>query len=262
VSALLDHEAVDVLADEPELLAIADALVATRPRRARRLPYVAAAAVAAAVALTLLAPWSGGAAPTLARALAALGPRPVVHVIVRAPLRGAPRRAGEIQTETWYDTVHRLLHTIVRRNGKVIDDYVLRYFTPRRSTRVAGFVLARGHRLWFAPGVSLATLPAPELADFTTRYREDLKSGRARIVGRGAAAGRDVVWLEFKRPIWTIRIAVDAATYKPVLLRTVVGGKRRGPDARIVVAETLPLGSGNFRAPRRPGLRPRKARRA
>ena len=45
MSALLDHEAVDVLADEPELLAIADALVATRPRRARRLPYVAAAAV-------------------------------------------------------------------------------------------------------------------------------------------------------------------------------------------------------------------------
>src|SRR5438552_140917 len=83
-----------------------------------RRPIVAATAVAAGLALTLLAPWSGGGAPTLARALAALGPRPVVHVIARTQRPGAPRRVAEIQTETWYDTVHRLLHTIVRRNGK------------------------------------------------------------------------------------------------------------------------------------------------
>src|SRR5206468_8878303 len=192
---LLDRETVDVLADEPELLTLADALVATKPRRRRRLPIVAATAVAAGLALTLLAPWSGGGAPTLARALAALGPRPVVHVIARTQRPGAPRRVAEIQTETWYDTVHRLLHTIVRRNGKVVDDFVLRYFTPVRSSRISGFVVtARGRRRWIGPpGTVVAGLPSPELTDFTTRYRDDLKSGRARIVGRGTVAGRAVV---------------------------------------------------------------------
>jgi hypothetical protein len=256
MSTLLDHETVDLLADEPELLAIADALTATKPRRRSRLPFVAAGVIAAGLALTFLAPWSGGT-PALARALSALGSRPVVHVIARTP---TPR--GEVQTETWYDTVHRLLHTKVRRNGKVVDDFVLRYFTPVRSSRISGFVItARGRRPFVGPpGTVAAGLPAPELIDFATRYRDDLKSGRARIVDRGRVAGRAVVWIEFRRPIWTIRIAVDASTYRPVLLRTVVAGKRRGPDTQIVVAETLPQGAGNFRAPRHLELPP-KARR-
>jgi hypothetical protein len=251
MSTLLDPEAVELLSAEPELLALADALVSSKPRRHRRLPLAAGAAVAVTIALTLLAPWSGGA-PTLARALAAIGPRPIVHIVVRAPLQGVPGSA-ETQTETWYDTVHRLMHTIVRRNGQVVDDYVWRYFSPTRSSRIAGFVAARGHRLWFTPGAALTTLPTPELADFVTRYRNDLATGRARIVGRARIGGHDVVWLEFPRRIWTIEIAVDAQTYKPALLRVLVGGKLRGPDAQIVVAETLPLGAGNFRAPRHPG---------
>jgi hypothetical protein len=258
MSTVLDHETVELLAGEPELLAIADALVTTRPARRRRLPLVAGgAAIAAGLALTFLAPWSGSGAPTLARALAALGPRPVVHVIARTR---TPR--GEVQTETWYDTVHHRLHTQVRRRGTLVDDYVARYFTPVRSSRIAGFVgTARGRRRWIGPpGAVVSGLPSPELTDFTTRYRDDLKSGRARIVARSKIAGRDVVWLEFRRPIWTIRIAVDAATYEPVLLRTLVAGKRRGPDTQILVAETLPLGAGDFRAPRRPEL-PRKTRR-
>jgi hypothetical protein len=257
MSTLLDRETVDLLADEHELLAIADALVATRPRRRRHLPSVAAAAAAAGLTLTFLAPWSGGGAPTLARALAALGPRPVVHVIARTQTRRA-----EIETETWYDTVHRLLHTKVRRNGKLVDDFVLRYFTPVRSSRISGFVVtARGRRRWIGPpGAVVTGLPSPELTDFTTRYRDDLMSGRARIVDHGTIAGRDVVWLEFRRPIWTIHVAVDATTYKPVVLRTIVAGKRRGPDTKILVAETLPRRASDFRAPRRPELPPRARR--
>ena len=249
MSTVLDRETVELLADDPELLAIADALVATKPRR-RRLPFVVAGAVAASLVLTFVEPWSGGT-PALARALAALGPRPVVHVIARTP---TPR--GEVQTETWYDTTHHLLHTNVRRNGKVVDDFVLRYFTPVRSSRISGFVAtAKGRRRFVGPPrVFLAGLPSPELVDFATRYRDDLRSGRARIAGRGTIGGRMVVWLEFRRPIWTIRIAVDATTYTPLLLRTLVAGKRRGPDTRILVAETLPKRAGDFRAPRQPKL--------
>jgi hypothetical protein len=252
MSTVLDRETVEALADEPELLALADALVATKPRQRRRMPYVAATAVAAGLALTFLTPWSSGA-PTLARALAALGPRPVVHVVAQTHLPGAA-----IRTETWYDTERRLLHEKVQRNGKLVDDFVLRTFTPVRSPRIAGFVAtARGRRRWIAPpGAWLTGLPSPELMDFTTRYRADLSSGRARVVGRGRVAGHDVVWLEFRRPIWTIRIAVDAATYKPVLLRTLVGRKQlqRGADTRILVAETVPRNAADFRAPRQPKL--------
>jgi hypothetical protein len=251
MSTLLDRETVEALADEPELLALADALVSTKPRRRRHLPYVAAAAIAAGLTLTFLAPWSGSGAPTLARALAALGPRPVVHVVAQTRLRGAV-----IRTETWYDTERRLLHEKVRRNGKLADDFVARTFTPVGSGRLAVlFPAARGRHRWIAPPgpIWLTGLPSPELMDFTTRYRADLRSGQARVVGHGRVAGRDIVWLEFRRPIWTIRIAVDATTYEPVLLRTLVGRERRqrGADTRILVAETVPRAAADFRAPRR-----------
>jgi hypothetical protein len=252
MSTLLDGETVDLLADDPELLAIADALVATRPRRRRRAPFVAGAAIAAGLALAFLAPWSGGT-PALAHALTALGSRPVVHVIARAP---TPR--GEVQTETWYDTAHRILHAKIRRNGKLTDDFVVRTFTWVSRSRIVGFVaVARGPLLVAPPGTWVTGLPSPELLDFTTRYRDVLKSGRARVAGRGTIAGRAVVWIEFRRPIWTTRIAVDATTYKPVLLRTLVAGKRRGPDLRILVAETVPYRAADFRAPRH-SVRPRR----
>jgi len=244
VSALLDHEAIELLKDDPELLAVADAIVSARQRRtSRRLPWIAstAAAVAAAVAVALLAPWSGGGAPTLARALAALGKEPVIHLIARTPLTGAARHPAELQTETWYDSVHRLLHTIVRRNGSVVEDVLIsRVVTirPSGTTRT----LPRAH---VSP-----PLIEPALADFATRYRSDLASGRARVVSRGSAGGRPVVWLAFARPARTLEVAVDHRTYKPVLLRLLVHGRRTGPDQQIVAAETLPLGSGNFRAPR------------
>ena len=62
---------------------------------------------------------------------------------------------------------------------------------------------------------------------------------------------RDRIWIDFPRPGLTREVAVDRKTYKPVLLRTLARGKRVGPDEQIILAETLPLGAGNFKAPRR-----------
>src|SRR5438128_815311 len=105
-----------------------------------------ARAIRAALALTFLAPWSSGA-HTLVRALAALGQRPVVHVVARVQEPGAV-----IRTESWYDTRRRLMHTKIRRNGKLVDDFVVRTFMPVRPPRIAGFVApARGGRVWIAP---------------------------------------------------------------------------------------------------------------
>ena len=237
MSALLDPEVVELLADEPELLALADALGSTRAPRRRPAAWIAsgAAAVAAAILVALLAPWNGGGSPTLARALAALGDRPVIHVIARVQFLRASRHPAEFQIETWYDTKHRLLHTITRANGRIVGDVLV-----SRSVRVG-----RSGIIPFAR-VATPTLD-PALADFTTRYREALASGTAHVV----RTERDRIWIDFPRPGLTREVAVDRKTYKPLLLRTLVRGKRVGPDEQIIVAETLPLGAGNFKAPRK-----------
>jgi hypothetical protein len=59
--ARLDDEVIELLADEPELLAIADAMAETQPRRRRVRPLGIAAGVAlVAAAVIAFAAWSGG----------------------------------------------------------------------------------------------------------------------------------------------------------------------------------------------------------
>src|SRR5205807_1519820 len=76
---LRDPEVFETLRDEPELLALADAVAETqqldRPRRRVPLvrPLALAAAGAAAVVAVLLWPGGGGHNPVLDRALAAIG---------------------------------------------------------------------------------------------------------------------------------------------------------------------------------------------
>ncbi|HYY64237.1 MAG TPA: hypothetical protein VE688_06470, partial [Gaiellaceae bacterium] len=89
VLPLRDPELLELLADDPELLAFADAVASTRsaapavrPRR-RRFAVLAAAALllgaAVAIAVALTIPWSHN--PSLVdRALAAVGEQPVLHV--------------------------------------------------------------------------------------------------------------------------------------------------------------------------------------
>lgn len=94
----MDRETVETLRDEPELLALADALqiagdaldvpdpAPVRPRTRLRPARLAAVgfAVAAVVGLVLASPWSGSGGPSFVdKALAAVGDRPVVHVVVR-----------------------------------------------------------------------------------------------------------------------------------------------------------------------------------
>src|SRR5690242_9499906 len=87
-----DPELTELIAEDPELAAIADALLATGPsaaaRNRRRLPIrlgALAAALAAVAALVLFAPWSGGGPGLTDRALAALGDDPVLHVVTEWP---------------------------------------------------------------------------------------------------------------------------------------------------------------------------------
>lgn len=92
---LRDDELVEMLIDEPQLLALADALVVTKhtatevvsvgPSRRRARRFVATASLAALCALLaavlLVSPWQGS--PNIVdKAFAAVGGGPVLHVVV------------------------------------------------------------------------------------------------------------------------------------------------------------------------------------
>jgi hypothetical protein len=94
----------------------------------------------------------------------------------------------------------------------------------------------------------------PALAGFVTGYRDALASGQATRDGSGTLDGRSVEWLRFALPpdtgpARTERVAVDAATYLPVQVETIVGD-RLVSRATVSVAETLDRASVSFARPR------------
>jgi hypothetical protein len=144
-SPLRDRELVELLSEEPELLAIADALVATQSRgptvprvKAARLhrgwAYLATATAVAAAALALLvaAPWRGSGS-FVGRALAAVGGGPVLHVVTEQQQSSAggwyqpvSLATGKplpvtVRQELWFDQSRDLKKTITIVNGVVAD---------------------------------------------------------------------------------------------------------------------------------------------
>ncbi|HEX7168594.1 MAG TPA: hypothetical protein VF230_16555 [Acidimicrobiales bacterium] len=130
----LDDELLTLHEDEPELLAIADAVAATQRssdwRHRRRLPAAAAVAaaiaVAAGVAVALTEDSSAGVVDDARRALEQGS---VLHAIVSTPLpndvivdvaRGttAPSRA---ETLAWFDSASGRVRVAGRRNGEIVS---------------------------------------------------------------------------------------------------------------------------------------------
>ena len=288
VLPLRDPELLELLADDPELLAFADAVASTRsaapavrPRR-RRFAVLAAAALllgaAVAIAVALTIPWSHN--PSLVdRALAAVGEQPVLHVVIARPAdspgsllevdTGRPVERTE-RTAIWFDHGRDLKKTVTTLDGAVIDETL--------ETDQGGFsragpvitcawiaahpVLATKMRVSCNPSGENGTVPrkVPEqppsleeaLTGFVDRYSSALASGRAHEVGRGRLDGRDVVWLELpdnSTPPLTERVAVDVATYKPVLVEYGEGGT----SFRVLTAETVAFDPALFTKPMQVG---------
>ena len=285
VPPLRDPELLELLGGEPELLAFADAIVATHPAptvtrpHARRLEMLAAAVavVALALAVALTFPWSNR--PSLVdRALAAVGGRPVLHVVIARPA-DSPGSLVEIETgrtieriehtEIWFDHGRDLKKTVTTLHGAVLEETL--------ETDQGGF--SRGGRIitcaWIAahpveatkmrvscnPSGDNGTVPRkiPEepptleeaLSGFVDHYRSALASGRAHEVGRGRLDGRDVIWLELpdnSTPPLMEKVAVDATTYKPVLVEY---GRAGGTSFRVLTAETVSFDAALFTRPKR-----------
>ena len=235
ISPLRDPELVRMLADDPELLAIADALVETRreqpasepahARRRRRLASVGAvAAVAAAVVTVLLvSPWGGDGGGLVGRALAAIGTGPVLHVVTEQPLppgwykpvslpSGQPIQVAQRQ-EIWFDQSRDLKKTVTTLNGLAYEQLVETpqgEFTPGGPVYTCAWIAAHPieatkARVSCNANGQNGTKPrkVPEqpptldlaLAGFVDHYQSALSSGEATKTGTGQVDGHQVIWL-------------------------------------------------------------------
>ena len=243
-----EPELVDLLAEDPELLAVADAIATTQVRRRRRRTsrIVAAAAAAAAVAaLAVASPWQGSSRPSLVdRALAAIGSGPVLHAVleherlhelVAIDLATGRERPLHATTEIWFDEKRGVEHSIFRIDGQLKNEMLqtpTRLVTPRQSL----------------PGSGRAPWLDPALREFVDGYRSALSSGRATRDGEGAVDGRSVTWLRFALERGYQRVAIDSETSLPVRVVTHWGGSPTAYAVRRI--EALPEGSGDFTPPR------------
>lgn len=283
-SVFHDQELVEMLINDPELLAMADALatakrdgrdVVTNSKRSSRKRFATAAglgaAAAATVALLAASPWQG--APSLVqKALAAVGDGPVLHVVVaQRALYGGPLvdiRTEETieqtqQTEIWFDADRNLKKTIETLDGIVLDEELQtdqggwnqggRIITcewiaehPDEATRLRVSCDTSGDngRVPRSVPERPPTLD-PALAGFVDHYRSALASGAAKKVGAGEYRGHDAFWLAFAANGRTELVAVDAHSYKPLALEE-QGGEL---TLRVLEATAIPYNSRFFTKP-------------
>ena len=215
-----DREVLDLLRDEPELLAIADAVADTQPTARPFRPFRALGAVALAVVaifvLFLAAPWDrggGGSGSVLDRAFAAVGGQgPVVHMTLRMDVTRAGHQFPSVVNESFYDKQAGLVRVISRSEGKVVGDYT---------------TVAVEDEFSFFPG----------LLEGAAFYKQALANGDARIVVKGVWAGTPVYWLELEKGGGLIlRIGISRDSYRPVVFRAL------NPDRTTSGAQVAVLG--------------------
>ncbi len=258
MTALSDRELLELLHDEPRLLAIADAVAETQRPARRRVPggrvLASAVAVAAALAIALVAPWQDGGPNFVDRALAAVGGGgPVVHAVVEyswdrdvvVEIATGEERRRVHRTEYWYDEDRETLRTRLLTDGVQITEIVE---TPQHAWSDVGDFPMGGN----APELD------PALAGFVTGYRDALADGSAEVVGETTVDGHAAKLLRFStRPSGSFQeVAVDAKSYRPLRFHHTYPGGRRSPEWRVLELESIPREPSLFAPPERSAPRP------
>ncbi len=261
------QQTLDRLTPEPTRVSDWDAVLRdARPRRRSRvLQFALATGVVATAALFVSAPWKGGEhAGVLDRALAAVGDKPVLHVVLETSLKrnplvdietGQPVRRTDT-TEIWFDESRGLRKTVSGINGVPLDEMLE---TPDGGFTQGGPIYtckwiaehpaeAAKARVSCPGGVDTnqPTAPTldPALAGFVDHYRTALASGNARRVSGGEVDGRDVIWIELGTGRARERVALDKSSYTPVLISATDW------SARVRQIETVPYEPRVFSRPR------------
>lgn len=241
IAPLRDRELLELLGEEPELLAIADALVATapvvrRPRPAETLAISGAVVAAAIAALVLL--WPFGSSPSvLENALAAIGSRPITHVVLESDLgsfwldlRTGKRTPTSGRQEYWYQPGRGLLMQWTFPGARP-----QREFLP-----------------WTPPGGGpRINLGGSALGLYVTRfvisYRDALRQHAFHVVGTGTIGSVPVYWIS-STPAYIGRdperkrveqVAISKATYEPLYVRFLFNDRViPGSSVRVLSAGT------------------------
>jgi hypothetical protein len=283
-AAFADREVLQLLGEEPELLAIADAIAVTQARARRRRPLarvlLVAAALAALIAMALATPWERSRTSIVDKALGALGDREVIHVVLLresadpllVDLQTGRETPTRYRTEIWFDERRGLERSVTKTNGRTSDVQLSTragVWTPEGRVLtcawIAGHPLeARKRRVSCDTGGGGGAARRvreprpvldPALAGFVTGYRDALASRAARRIGMGVVDGRAVEWLEFALPSTagvgarSERVAVERQSGRPLLVRALVDGKVVAAS-RVRTAETVTPAQADFTKPK------------
>ena len=228
-----DVPAGDELARARAMASLRAAIDGERGSTARRGLRVLLSAAVVAIAVTGLAvTWPFGGSPSvLAQASAAIGNRPVTHVVIESglggslvDLRSGKRTAVYTRSESWYDPRRGLL-AIVSFRGRAVRTLLLK---PG----------ANHDQDWFQT--------------YFTGYKDELRAGAFHVTSSGVVDGTPVYWIASK-PSWGVsypygttvhkrveQVAISKATYRPVYMRTQVDGHvQPASGVRILTAETV-----------------------
>jgi hypothetical protein len=202
----------------------------TRTRGRRwRIPSVAltAGAAAALIAVLLVSPWSESDG-LVQRALAAVGTGPVMHFVAEIPpstvdvnLKTGRETVRTDREEVWVDLQNGRSQILFSEGNRLESDYV-----------------GTSH---YRPGSEAAAANNFYVA-LATGYREALKSGAAKLVGRDTFGGHEIDWLSGGVPG---EVGIDAHTYKPVLQRYRRG--KRYLYTRILLAKAVAYSPADFK---------------
>jgi hypothetical protein len=225
-----DWAAIVRRAEVTTLRPVADRVVDRRARLGRRmrLGLPALGAAAAAAVLVLLWPFSSSSS-VLDNALAAIGTRPVTHVVLESELgsylldlQTGKRTATSGRQEIWYQPARGLL---VRWTFRGVP---------------AG--------TWFVPRSEIVPGTSRYVSQFVLDYRAKLRAHAFHVTGRGSVAGTPVYWLS-STPTYIGRdptrkqvqqVAVSRATYKPVYFRLLYNNRIiLGTAQRVLSIETI-----------------------
>lgn len=207
VQEMLDRacpERLHVRGDWPTVLS--DARSAQTLQRRRRRLFGGALVLAAALALGALWPFGGSneaVGPAFAaRALAAVGDGPVLHVVARfesqgwvVDLRTGRRERPYAIVSEWYEPSVGLREKVLRSNAGYVSGSVTAH-----SSAAGSFV--------------------DVLRGFARRYEAVLRERQADVSSHGTVFGRRVVWIRF-RPVGAgYEVALDERTYRPLYVRS------------------------------------------
>jgi hypothetical protein len=235
--SIRDPEVLEALRDQPELLAIADAVDETQrlPTSSRRRVVSRSAALVAVGVAVLVAVllWPSGSSrnPVLDRALAAIGEGPILHLVTQMPtgqefvnLDTGRSSTPTFELETWSDRSMSRLHLLMREDGRVVGEILF----PQDRT----------------PDMHIGPVD-PSYAALWSGYRKALADGKAKVAGEGKLYGHQVYWLQFNsRVAPDNEVAVDRSTYEPVAFRT--NGSGRHVDTRVLLFRMEPFSSSDF----------------